>query len=479
MTRDEDMNHYEKVAPWGVQPELYRTGEDWRTLYKHDVDEIVYKHAFRKLAQKTQIVVQPSDETFRTRLTHTLEVAQIADNFVSRLGLNRDLTKAIAFAHDLGRAPFAHVGERTLSRLLSQFVERAAVGRGVSKDQAEGITAKFFFKHSHNSRRILQRKTDGLSLLTLRSVVGHGWSPWKECSALESKDQVVDVLLRPITDGDKIFPGLARFLPCYEAQAVALSDQITALNSDVEGLVYLEKDSGPLRNEAVVLLQRLKFDDSTKKQARKVIEEFITDYDATLGKQRGWGRKYRLGRAQNSIIMSSLNRVHECKSYEESVDKPLAPDPIMAIALDVLERATRNLIYLSSEIRERDALAEVATTIMFTRFLTLEARHCSDSTDSKEEKFIRKIRGDYESWKADYNKEILKETVEDGAVSLPGMKNAVLSANGLWETVSQSVAIVDYISEMTDRFVIHDVFDGDSLQHVLLENFTRRATIEQ
>ena len=478
MTPEEKIKPYETVEPWGVQPEPYIEDEDWRSLYKHDVDEIVYKHAFRKLAQKTQVIVQPSDETFRTRLTHTLEVAQIADNFVSRLGLNRDLARAIAFAHDLGHAPFAHVGEQTLSRLLSQSILRAAVGRGVSRDQAGDITASFSFKHPHNSRRILQRKTVGLSQITLRSVIGHVWSPWKECSTVESEDGVVDLLLRPITD-DQRYPGLAHFLPCYEAQAVALSDQIAALNSDVEDLVYLKKDSGPLRNAAVVLLQRLKFDDSTKKRVWKVIEEFITDYSAPLGKQRGWGRKYRLGRAQHSIITSSFNRVSECKSYEESVDKPLAPDPIMAIALDVLERATRNLIYLSAEISERDALAEAATTIMFTRFLALETRHRSDRTDSKERSFIRRMCRDYESWRRDYNSEIPKETMENGAVSLPGMEYAASPVDGLWETVSQAVAVVDYISEMTDRFVIHDVFYGDSLQQVLLENFTGRATIEQ
>lgn len=85
---------------------------------------------------------------------------------------------------------------------------------------------------------------------------------------------------------------------------------------------------------------------------------------------------------------------------------------------------------------------------------------------------------DYKSWKQDYCSEIQKETFVDDAISLPGMEFATKSVGGLWETVSPVVAIVDYISEMTDRFVIHDVFYDDSLQGVLLENFDRRAISE-
>ena len=74
-------------------------------------------HAFRRLKQKTQVFLSPEGDHYRTRLTHTLEVSQIARTIARALRLNEDLTEAIALAHDLGHTPFGHAGERALNRL--------------------------------------------------------------------------------------------------------------------------------------------------------------------------------------------------------------------------------------------------------------------------------------------------------------------------------------------------------------------------
>jgi dGTPase len=91
----------------------------FRTLYQRDRDRIVHSTAFRRLMHKTQVLVTQTNDHHRTRLTHTLEVAQIARTVARRLGLNEDLTEAIALSHDLGHPPFGHAGEEALDECMA------------------------------------------------------------------------------------------------------------------------------------------------------------------------------------------------------------------------------------------------------------------------------------------------------------------------------------------------------------------------
>jgi dGTPase len=89
-----------------------------RPAFQHDRDRILYSKAFRRLKHKTQVFLAPTGDHYRTRLTHTLEVAQIARTMARALALNEDLTEAIALGHDLGHTPFGHAGETVLDQLL-------------------------------------------------------------------------------------------------------------------------------------------------------------------------------------------------------------------------------------------------------------------------------------------------------------------------------------------------------------------------
>jgi dGTPase len=93
----------------------------YRTLYQRDRDRIVHSTAFRRLMYKTQVLVNQTSDHHRTRLTHTLEVAQISRTIARQLGLNEDLTEAIALAHDLGHPPFGHAGEAALDECMREF----------------------------------------------------------------------------------------------------------------------------------------------------------------------------------------------------------------------------------------------------------------------------------------------------------------------------------------------------------------------
>jgi dGTPase len=134
-----------------------------RTAFQLDRDRIVYSNAFRRLKQKTQVFLSPMGDDFRTRLTHTLEVAQIARAIARALFLNEDLTEAIALGHDLGHTPFGHSGETVLREIYSpdfshneqslrvvEILENNGKGLNLTYEVRDGI-----LKHSKGFGKII------------------------------------------------------------------------------------------------------------------------------------------------------------------------------------------------------------------------------------------------------------------------------------------------------------------------------------
>lgn len=123
-----------------------------RTIYQRDRDRIIHCKTFRRLKHKTQVFLAPEGDHYRTRLTHTLEVAQIARSIARALNLNEDLTEAIALGHDLGHTLFGHAGERTLNSLcpmgfahykqsirVVEFLEKDGQGLNLTWEVRDGI----------------------------------------------------------------------------------------------------------------------------------------------------------------------------------------------------------------------------------------------------------------------------------------------------------------------------------------------------
>ena len=138
-----------------------------RTDFQRDRDRIIHSRAFRRLKHKTQVFLSPESDHYRTRLTHTLEVSQIARTIARALGLNEDLTEAIALGHDLGHTPFGHAGERAINEIVS-----------------------FGFAHYEQSVRVcelLEKEGRGLNLTyeVLNGIDRHTCGEWSE--TLEGK----------------------------------------------------------------------------------------------------------------------------------------------------------------------------------------------------------------------------------------------------------------------------------------------------
>lgn len=202
------------LAPYACKPEqtlgrVYDEPESrHRTPFQRDRDRIIHSSAFRRLKYKTQVFVYHEGDHYRTRLTHTLEVAQIARTLARAFMVNEDLAETVALAHDLGHTPFAHMGEEHLKAAMEHY------GR---------------FEHNDQSLRVLttlERKYpqwNGLNLTweTLEGVVKHNGPMTKEpYIAVRELQEQMDLRLGTYAS--------------MEAQVAALSDDIAYNNHDVE-----------------------------------------------------------------------------------------------------------------------------------------------------------------------------------------------------------------------------------------------------
>ncbi|MEF3254538.1 MAG: deoxyguanosinetriphosphate triphosphohydrolase [Deferribacterales bacterium] len=178
-----------------------------RTEFQRDRDRIIHSKSFRRLKHKTQVFLSPTGDHYRTRLTHTLEVSQIARTIAKGLRLNEDLVEAISLGHDLGHTPFGHAGERVLSDILGKE-----------------------FRHYEHSVKVVEKiEKDGKGLnLTFEVIEG---------IRMHSKGK------GPIFDKSKLASTL-------EGQIVRLADIIAYINHDLDDAIragILSNDSIPER----------------------------------------------------------------------------------------------------------------------------------------------------------------------------------------------------------------------------------------
>ena len=151
-----------------------------RSEFQRDRDKIIHSKAFRRLSHKTQVFISPEGDHYRSRLTHTLEVTQIARTIARALGLNEDLCEAIALGHDLGHTPFGHTGEYALQACLRRYREAPADGAVPARanlpveEQFELENGYELFSHNRQSLRVVELIENGGRGLRLSEQVKDG-----------------------------------------------------------------------------------------------------------------------------------------------------------------------------------------------------------------------------------------------------------------------------------------------------------------
>ncbi len=200
-----------------------------RTIFQVDRDRILHCKAFRRLKYKTQVFLAPEGDHYRTRLTHTLEVSQVARTMARALQLNEDLTEAIALGHDLGHTPFGHAGERVLAELLP-----------------EG------FHHVNQSLRVVEvLEKDGRGLNLSQEVRDGILHHSKGRGALHGSNLVLPATL--------------------EGQLVRLSDVIAYVNHDLDDAIR----GGLIRNEDVPPLLRQALGENHSQRLNTMVKDLI------------------------------------------------------------------------------------------------------------------------------------------------------------------------------------------------------------
>jgi len=205
------MNNYSNLALSKSKGRIFKEANSlYRTPFQRDRDRIIHSASFRRLKHKTQVFVNTEGDHFRTRITHSIEVAQIARSIAKHLGLNDDLAETLSLAHDLGHTPFGHAGEDALNECMENF--------GGFDHNLQTLRIIMFLEHKY-----LKFKGLNLTLETLDGLLKHN-GPIHDLSLI---NRII---------GLKNFKNKIKFnnSGSLEAQISAISDDIAYNNHDIQ-----------------------------------------------------------------------------------------------------------------------------------------------------------------------------------------------------------------------------------------------------
>ena len=155
------MNNYSNLALYKSKGRIFKEANSlYRSPFQRDRDRIIHSASFRRLKHKTQVFVNTEGDHYRTRITHSIEVAQIARSIAKHLGLNDDLAETLSLAHDLGHTPFGHAGEVSLNECMTNF--------GGFDHNLQTLRIVMFLEHKY-----LRFKGLNLTLETLDGLLKH------------------------------------------------------------------------------------------------------------------------------------------------------------------------------------------------------------------------------------------------------------------------------------------------------------------
>jgi len=252
-----------------------------RTAFQRDRDRIIHSKSFRRLKHKTQVFLAPFGDHYRTRLTHTLEVSQIARTIAKSLRLNEDLTEAIALGHDLGHTPFGHAGEETLAKLLPEgFTHYEQSLRVVEKLEYEGkglnLTLEVrdgIFKHSKGRGVIIDAEKPDMPMTLEGQVVRIS-----DIIAYVNHD-IDDAVRAEVIKEDDIPSHLIQILSKWYASRIdrMVEDVVGAsLESSLENIAMSKKIKDAVIELRDFLYEKVYFNTHSREELEKT-EKILTD----------------------------------------------------------------------------------------------------------------------------------------------------------------------------------------------------------
>jgi len=298
-----------------AQDRFFGISDDFRSPYARDRDRIIHSGSFRKLEYKTQVFLNQEGDFFRTRLTHSIEVSQIARSISSQLGLVESLAEAIALAHDLGHTPFGHVGGDELDKQLKQ----AGFKNG--------------FEHNYQSFRVLtflEKRYKGfnglnLSFATLEGVLKHSY-PYDK----PFLPQEIDKFFKLDTH------------PSVEAMVVDRADEIAYMSHDIDDGIH----------SGLISFDTLKKSELAQEVLQKVYDEGITEDEDEMFRYRFSSHfinhlvysllEYSKEKVDNSRVLAS------CISSSKPI--PIGFEPELETKIKKLKKILFQELYQHKEI---------------------------------------------------------------------------------------------------------------------------------
>ena len=241
--------------------------DEVRTCFMRDRDRIIHCKAFRRLKHKTQVFLSPEGDHYRTRLTHTLEVAQISRTVARALRLNEDLAEAIALGHDLGHTPFGHAGERALSQALGKpfnhneqslrvvrLLEKDGKGLNLTKEVLDGIVCHTGPKEARTKEGRIVRYADRIA------YINHDIDDAVRAGVLSEEDIPFDIKLALGSTHSRRIAALVNAMIDFgqETGGIGMDDQTAGLMNDLRDFMFEAVYQNPVakgeegKSEAIV-----------------------------------------------------------------------------------------------------------------------------------------------------------------------------------------------------------------------------------
>lgn len=444
----------------------------FRNVFQRDRDRILYSRAFRRMAGKTQVFLAKDDDHIRNRLTHTLEVAQIAKTISKALELNEDLTEAIALGHDIGHTPFGHVGERTLNYIMNDCYNI----KKYNKDLPNEVKG---FKHNWQGIRVVSKLEDeslNLTNYTLWGILNHSSQGFKECSYYSKptcnlnhdyyecqykggtsldfyKNDLKDIIT--IIDFENSWS--------FEGYVVAIADEIAQRHHDledaleyelitIEKLVNFLKDSfgDSLKEEYQTKLDYIKNDERIRAKKLKGITTIIVD---TLASDLIENSIRKLEVLKDTFgIRTSIDFYNSREKIKNMKDNDCLCDIIsfsekIKEADKKIKSFLRNMVLNSYKAQRMDGIGNYVIRKLFEAYVN-NPQQLPDKTIVS---LYRNLMS--EGGLVDYR--------EDNVVSVGKLRNKLESDHNKYFTdddyrYALLRTICDYISGMTDRYAMEE-----------------------